>query len=208
MESKRIAVLISGSGSNLQSLIDAQKNRFFNGEICLVVSNRKSAYGLERARLNNIRSINISIAQYPTVQEFDNFLLQILEEEKIDLIVLAGYLRFVSDIIVKKFKNRIVNIHPSLLPSFGGEGYYGIRVHEAVIERGCKLSGATVHFVDESHDTGPIIFQKAIEVCQDWDAEELQRQVLKIEHEILPLAVKYYCDDKLLVKDHRVYIKE
>ncbi|NLW52599.1 MAG: phosphoribosylglycinamide formyltransferase [Tissierellia bacterium] len=207
MSSIKIAVLVSGSGSNLQSLIDKQ-GKDFNGEISLVISNIKDAYALERARNHGIKAQYISRKYYTNPREFDQRLLEILLENEIDLVVLAGYLKIITDVLVDRFENRIINIHPSLLPSFGGKGYYGIKVHEAVLERGCKVSGATVHFVDNGADTGPIICQESLNIDQKWDANELQKQVLKIEHEILPKAVKLFCEDRLVVENNRVYIKE
>lgn len=207
MQYKRIAVLVSGSGSNLQALIDNQK-KIFNGEIVLVFSNIKKAYALERARNYNIDTAYLSKKDFDSAEEYDKKLVEILEEHEIDLIVLAGYLRIITPVLIEKYKNRIINIHPSLLPSFGGVGFYGIHVHQKVIERGCKVTGVTVHFVDEEADTGPIILQKTIDINQDWTSEDLQKEVLKIEHIILSEAVKLFCDDKLMIKDKRVFIKE
>ena len=207
MQYKRIAVLVSGSGSNLQALIDNQK-KIFNGEIVLVFSNIKKAYALERARNYNIDTAYLSKKDFDSAEEYDKKLVEILEEHEIDLIVLAGYLRIITPVLIEKYKNRIINIHPSLLPSFGGVGFYGIHVHQKVIERGCKVTGVTVHFVDEEADAGPIILQKTIDINQDWTSEDLQKEVLKIEHIILSEAVKLFCDDKLMIKDKRVFIKE
>lgn len=207
MQSKRIAVFVSGSGTNLQALID-ELATYEYGKIELVFSNRKSAFALDRARKHNIEGIYQLRKDYDSDLDYDKALLDLLDSHKIDLIVLAGYLRIITSELVEKYENRIINIHPSLLPSFGGKGAYGIHVHEQVIARGCKLSGATVHFVDSGADTGPIIFQKALDISQDWTAENLQEEVLKIEHELLPKAVKYFCEDKLEVRDTRVFIKE
>lgn len=207
MQPKRIAVLVSGSGSNLQSLIDKQK-KYFNGEIVFVFSNIKKAYGLERARQNSIETGYLSKKDFASAEEYDQKLVDLLEERKVDLIVLAGYLRIITPVLINKFKNKIINIHPSLLPSFGGIGYYGIHVHEKVLERGCKVSGATVHFVDEVADAGPIILQRTLDIDQAWSKEDLQKEVLKIEHEILPDAVKLFCDDRLIIRDKKVFIKE
>lgn len=208
MQPLKIAVLISGSGSNLQTLIDYSKKEDFGGKIEIVISNRKNAFGLERAKKENIKTEHISIKDYPIVEEFDFKLLEVLQKNEIDLVVLAGYLRVISGSVIKKYKNRIINIHPSLLPAFGGEGYYGLNVHQAVIERGCKISGATVHFVDEGTDTGPIILQESIYVGYDWDAQKLQQEVLKVEHNILPKAVKLYCNKQLEINKSRVIVKE
>ena len=195
----RIAVLISGGGTNLQSLIDSSQNGYINGEIALVVSNRKKAYGLERARNANIKAEHI---------KDEELLIKRLQEEKIDLIVLAGYLAIVSENLIKRYENRIINIHPSLIPSFCGPGYYGLNVHNEVYRRGVKVSGATVHFVSAVVDGGPIILQEAIDISNAKSPEEIQQMVLvNVEHKILPLAVKLYCENKLEVIDERVLIK-
>lgn len=192
----RIAVFVSGGGTNLQSLIDSQKE--YNGEIVLVVSNRKKAYGLERAKNANIKAEWI---------KDEDLLIRRLEEEKVDLIVLAGYLAIVSERLIKLYENRIINIHPSLIPSFCGEGYYGIHVHEKAFERGVKVSGATVHFVSTVVDGGPIILQRAIDISDCKSPEEIQEKILfNVEHKILVEAVKLYCDNKLKVENERVEI--
>ncbi|MDO5027190.1 MAG: phosphoribosylglycinamide formyltransferase [Tissierellia bacterium] len=207
MQYKRIAVLISGSGSNLQSLIDKQKN-YFNGEIVYVFSNIRQAYGLERARQNNIETGYLAKKDFLSPEDYDKKLVDLLKTRQIDLIVLAGYLRIITPVLIDEYRDRIINIHPSLLPSFGGLGCYGLYVHEKVLERGCKVSGATVHFVDEHADAGPIIIQRALQIDQNWSKEDLQKEVLKIEHQILPEAVKLFCDNRLEIKDKRVFIKE
>ena len=193
-----IAVFVSGSGTNLQALIDACNNNEINGSIKLVVSNRKKAYGLERARIAGIKAEWI---------KDEDLILQRLEEEQIDLIVLAGYLAIVTDKLISKFENKIINIHPSLIPSFCGEGFYGIHVHEACFKRGCKVSGATVHFVSAVVDGGPIILQKTIDISDCKSPEEIQEKILiNIEHKILKEAVALYCDNKIRVVDERVEI--
>lgn len=207
MQYKRIAVLVSGSGSNLQALINNQE-KIFNGKIVLVFSNIKKAYALQRAKDRNIDIAYLSKNDFESAENYDKKLIEILEAYHVDLIVLAGYLRIISPILIDRFKNKIINIHPSLLPSFGGVGCYGIKVHEKVLERGCKISGATVHFVDEIADAGPIILQKSLEINQDWTSKELQKEVLKIEHVILSQAIKLFCDDRLIIRDKRVFIKE
>jgi len=195
----RIAVLISGSGTNLQSLIDAYLNKEFNGEIALVVSNRKKAYGLERAKNAGIKAMHI---------KDETLLIETLKEEKIDLIVLAGYLAIVSENLINLYENKIINIHPSLIPSFCGSGFYGIHVHEHAFNRGVKVSGATVHFVSNVVDGGPIILQRAIDISDCNSPEEIQLKILyNIEHKILVEAVKLYCDNKLKIENERVIIK-
>ena len=194
----RIAVFVSGGGTNLQSLIDESQKGALNGEIALVVSNRKKAYGLERARNAGIKAEWI---------KDDELLIQRLEEEKIDLIVLAGYLAIVSEKLINLYPNRIMNIHPSLIPSFCGPGYYGIHVHEEAFKRGVKVAGATVHFVSPVVDGGPIILQEAVDVSNATSPEEMQQIVLlNVEHKILPKAVKLFCDGKLKVENERVQI--
>lgn len=194
----RIAVFVSGGGTNLQSLINESQKGALNGEIALVVSNRKKAYGLERARNAGIKAEWI---------KDDELLIQRLQEEKIDLIVLAGYLAIVSEKLINLYPNRIMNIHPSLIPSFCGPGYYGIHVHEEAFRRGVKVAGATVHFVSPVVDGGPIILQEAVDVSNATSPEEMQQIVLlNVEHKILPKAVKLFCDGKLKVENERVEI--
>lgn len=194
----KIAVLISGSGTNLQALLDAQKNKLFNGEIKLVVSNKKNAYGLERAKLAGIEALWIKDEQV---------LLEKLAEKEIDLIVLAGYLAIISNEFVNKYHHKIINIHPSLIPSFCGKGYYGIYVHQAAFKRGVKISGATVHFVTNDVDGGPIILQRAIDISDCSTPEQIQEKILyNIEHKILVEAVKLYCDNKIKIENERVII--
>lgn len=193
-----IAVLVSGGGTNLQAIIDACERNVINGKIKLVVSNRKKAYGLERARNHNILAEHI---------KDEDLLIQRLQEENIELIVLAGYLAIVSDKLIDLYKNKIINIHPSLIPSFCGPGYYGIHVHEKAFERGVKVSGATVHFVSNVVDGGPIILQEAIDISDCNSPEEIQEKILlNIEHKIIVKAVKLYCDNSLKVENERVEI--
>lgn len=195
----KIAVLVSGSGSNLQSIIDGTKNGSINGEIVLVVSNRKNAYGLERARNAGIKA--------EVIRKDDELLIQRLTEEKVDLVVLAGYLAILSEKFIQTYKNKIINIHPSLIPSFCGPGFYGLHVHEAALKRGVKVSGATVHFVNEEVDGGPIIIQEAVDISDLNEAEDIQQRVLKIEHRILPEAVRLFCDGKITIEEGRAIIK-
>ena len=189
----RIAVLVSGSGTNLQSLIDACKNKNINGKISLVISSKENAYGLVRAKNENIKAEFI---------KDEDLILKRLEEEKIDLIVLAGYLAIISNKIINKYENRIINIHPSLIPSFCGPGYYGIHVHRAVYKKGVKVSGATTHFVSVEVDGGPIILQKAIDISSCNSPEEIQQLILlNIEHKLLVETVALYCDNKLKIEN-------
>ncbi len=192
-----IAVCVSGGGTDLQSIIDACEAGKINGQIRLVISNRKKAYGLERARLHGI--------QAEWIKDEDEILKR-FEEEKIDVVVLAGYLAIVGDKLIEQYKNRIINIHPSLIPSFCGPGFYGMHVHEAVSKRGVKVSGATVHFVTGEVDGGPIILQRAVDISDLETPEDIQARVLEIEHEILPEAVALYCEGRVSVENERVKI--
>jgi phosphoribosylglycinamide formyltransferase 1 len=198
---KRIAVLASGFGSNLQAIIDFIKNNGLNGEIVLVFSNKKDAYALKRAEKSGIKTSYLNTVQFETRQEYDQSLLQILKSESIDLLVLAGYMLLLSPGIISSFKNKIINIHPALLPAF--KGVHGIK---DAFEYGVKVTGATVHFVDEGLDSGPIIFQEAIYIEPDDTMESLEEKIHEIEHRIYPLAVKYFCDDLLKVKNRKVEI--
>ena len=192
-----IAVCVSGGGTDLQSIIDACEAGKINGQIRLVISNRKKAYGLERARLHGI--------QAEWIKDEDEILKR-FEEEKIDVVVLAGYLAIVGDKLIEQYKNRIINIHPSLIPSFCGPGFYGMHVHEAVFKRGGEVSGATVHFVTGEVDGGPIILQRAVDISDLETPEDIQARVLEIEHEILPEAVALYCEGRVSVENERVKI--
>lgn len=206
MSQLKIGVLISGSGSNLQSLIDNIECGNINGKIVTVVSNKENAYGLERAKLHNIENYYINQKNYENIEAYDNAILDIFINFDVELVVLAGYIKILSKKFIEFYENRIINIHPSLIPSFCGKGYYGIKVHEAVINYGVKISGATVHFVNEEADAGPIILQEAVAVDYNDTAESLQKKVLKIEHKLLPLAVKYYCEGRLQVVGRKVKI--
>ena len=193
----RLAVLISGGGTDLQSIIDEHKKGNINCEIALVISNRKSAYGLERAKEAGIPTESIKDQKE---------LLKKLQDEKIDFIVLAGYLAILQEDLIKAYPNKIINIHPSLIPSFCGPGMYGLHVHEAALAKGVKVSGATVHFVSEEVDGGPIIYQEAVSIADLDTAEAIQKRVLEIEHKILPMVVRYYCEDRIRIEKGRVHI--
>ena len=186
-----IGVLISGGGSNLQAIIDDCESKKINGNIKVVISNREDAFGLERAKKHNIRSV---------FEKDEDEVIKILKEENIDLVVLAGYLKIISPKFVSEFENKIMNIHPALIPSFCGDGFYGEKVHQAVIDYGAKVSGATVHFVNEKADAGPIIMQDTVKVMDDDDAKTLAKRVLEVEHTILPRCVKLFCEGKISVK--------
>lgn len=187
MPGLRLAVLVSGSGTNLQSVIDAIQSGTLKSQIVCVISNKEKAYGLERARRHHIPDYFID----PKEASYNEKLLERLQKEKVDLVVLAGYLKIVDPNLIKAYPHRIINIHPSLLPKFGGKGFYGLYVHKAVIEAGEKESGATVHFVDEGVDTGEIILQKRLKVAEDDTPERLQTRILEqIEHTLLVEAIQ------------------
>ncbi len=197
MTKAKIAVLVSGGGTNLQALIDAQAAGLIpNGEIALVVSNRKAAFALERAKNHGIKGAVLSKYMQPDPDKYDAQLLEMLEEHEIDMIALAGFLGIIGERVLKRYENKIVNIHPALIPSFCGMGFYGLRVHEAVLERGVKVTGATAHLVNGEVDSGPILLQKAVEVLEGDTPEVLQKRVMEqAEWELLPRAVRMISDD-------------
>jgi len=205
-----IAVLVSGGGTNLQAIIDAiSKQEIKNATISVVISNNKSAYALERAKENGIKHCCISPKDFATREEFNAVFLKLLASYEPDLIVLAGFLVVIPEIFMQKYKNRMINIHPSLIPSFCGKGYYGLKVHEKALERGVKVTGATVHFVDEGTDTGPIILQKAVEVKSGDTPKILQQRVMEeAEWIILPKAIDLIANGKIMVEDGRVRMIE
>ena len=206
----KIAVLVSGGGTNLQALIDAQKSGIIkNGEISLVVSNNKTAYALERARMNGIASAVVLKKECGSQEIFEQKIIALLREYEIDLIVLAGFMSILSSDFTKAFEHRIINVHPSLIPSFCGKGFYGLHVHEKALEYGVKVTGATVHFVNEIPDGGEIILQKAVEVKEDDTPESLQKRVMvEAEWKILPEAVSLFCENRLTAENNKVYIGE
>ncbi|WBB31776.1 phosphoribosylglycinamide formyltransferase [Parvimonas micra] len=203
-----VAVFISGGGTNLQAIIDAIKENKINGKIKLVFSNRKNAYGLIRAQNESIDTFYLNRKKFFSDEEYDERILEELERKNIDLIILAGYLNILSSKLVSNYSNRIINIHPSLIPSFCGDGFYGENVHKAVIKSGVKFTGATTHFVDENVDTGAIILQDVVPVLINDDFETVAKRVLEIEHEILVETVKAFCDNKIVFKDNRAFIVE
>ncbi len=203
-----VVVLVSGGGTNLQAIIDGVENgTITNTKIAGVISNNKGAYALERAAKHNIPGICISPKDFENRDAFNQAFLEELDKLKPDLIVLAGFLVVIPPAMIEKYRNRIINIHPSLIPSFCGTGYYGLKVHEAALERGVKVVGATVHFVDEGTDTGPIILQKAVEVCQGDTPKELQLRVMEqAEWKILPKAIDLIANNKVKVEDRKTII--
>ena len=206
---KNIVVLVSGGGTNLQALIDAEKRgEIKNGKISCVISSKADAYALKRAEENNIRTNILVRKEYPDTLSYSKAVLNVLNEEKADLIVLAGFMTILDEIVTKSYPFKIINVHPALIPSFCGKGYYGLKVHEAVLNYGVKLTGATVHFVNEEADAGAIILQKAIDVLSTDTPEILQKRVMEqVEWKLLPQAVTLFCEDKIEIRDNKAYIK-
>ncbi|WP_068557976.1 phosphoribosylglycinamide formyltransferase [Thermotalea metallivorans] len=201
-----MAVFISGGGTNLQAMIDHIEKGAIPGKIEVVISSREDAYGLVRAKKHGIEGIYIGKKNYPDLEERENKILAVLEEKKVDLIVLAGYMSIFGEKLVEKYRNRIINVHPALIPSFCGKGFYGERIHQAVLDYGVKVTGATVHFVDEGTDTGPVILQKAVEVKDEDTVQTLAKRVLEIEHELLPKAIQLFAEGKLVIEGRKVRI--
>ena len=208
--SKRIAVLVSGGGTNLQALIDAQgRGEIVGGELSLVISSNPNAYALERAAKAGIPHCVVARKSYPSNQAMTVALTEKLKEERIDLVVLAGFMVILTGEMVQAYPNAILNVHPALIPSFAGPGCYGLHVHEKALEYGVKLTGATVHFVSEECDGGPIVSQKAVEVLPDDTPELLQRRVMEqCEWKLLPQAVSLFCQDRLKVEGRTVRVLE
>lgn len=206
----KLAVCVSGGGTNLQAIIDAIENgTITNAEISVVISNNKDVFALERAKKHGIEALCISPKDYESRAEFNKAFLEKLDSYEVDLVVLAGFLVVIPEEMIEKYRNRIINIHPSLIPSFCGTGYYGLKVHEGVLSRGVKVTGATVHFVDEGTDTGPIILQKAVEVKQGDTPKELQQRVMEeAEWIIMPKAIDLIANGKVSVEDGKVIIAE
>ena len=204
----KIAVCVSGGGTNLQAIIDGIENHTItNAEIKVVISNNKNAYALERAKQHGIEAVCISPKDYESREAFNEDFLAKLDSYNVDLVVLAGFLVVIPPQMIVKYRNRIINIHPSLIPSFCGTGYYGLKVHEGALARGVKVTGATVHFVDEGTDTGPIILQKAVAVEEGDTPETLQRRVMEqAEWIIMPQAINLIANGKVSVTDHKVTI--
>ncbi len=208
-ENIRIAVLVSGGGTNLQALIDAEKaGELGRGRISLVLSSKPDVYALLRAKNNGIPTVVVPRKEYPDIKEYSAALVKVLKDADIDLVVLAGFLTIFDEQLYEAYKNKILNVHPALIPSFCGKGFYGLHVHEAALSKGVKLSGATVHIVTPECDAGPIVLQKAVEVKDDDTPETLQRRIMEeAEWKILPLAVKLFANGEAEVIDNKVIRK-
>lgn len=206
----KLAVCVSGGGTNLQAIIDAIENgTITNAKIEVVISNNKNAYALERAKQHGIEAVCISPKEFDNREAFNEAFLEKLNSFNVDLVVLAGFLVVIPEMMIKQYRNRIINIHPSLIPSFCGTGYYGLKVHEGALARGVRVTGATVHFVDEGTDTGPIILQKPVMIEQGDTPEVLQRRVMEqAEWKILPEAINLIANGKVEVADGKVLMKE
>ncbi|MGN0539402.1 MAG: phosphoribosylglycinamide formyltransferase [Candidatus Fimenecus sp.] len=207
---KNIVVLVSGGGTNLQALIDAQNRiELGNGKITCVIASKADAYALERAKNNGIKCRTLIRKEYPDVSSYSIAMRDMLVEEKADLVVYAGFMTILDEKVCDEFPNKMINVHPALIPSFCGKGFYGLHVHEAALKKGVKVSGATVHFVTSECDAGPIILQKAVEVMENDTPETLQKRIMEqAEWKILPKAVQLFCDDKITVVDGRTIINE
>ena len=205
----KIAVFVSGGGTNLQAIIDNTKDGILKDiEINLVLSSSKNAYALERAANNGIKSAVVSRKDFDTIEAWDEAVVAEVEKSGAELIVLAGYLSLLGPKIVSKYSNRIINIHPALIPSFCGEGMYGIRPHKAALAKGVKVSGATVHFVNENYDEGPILLQKAVDVLPDDTPESLQKRIMQeCEWKILPQAIRLISDGKVIIENNICYVR-
>ena len=203
---KKIGVFISGGGTNLQALIDSVDSGELKAQIGLVISSREGAGGLERAKKHNIETCVIKKADFSDLEGFSNAILEELKKQKIEILVLAGYLNLIPPKVIERYKNKIINIHPSLIPAFCGRGFYGERVHKSVLEYGVKVTGATVHFVDEGADTGPIILQKPVMILPKDDIDSLSRRVLSVEHELLPKALGLLLEGRLKIEGRKVTV--
>lgn len=207
---KNIVVLVSGGGTNLQALIDSEKRgEIKGGKITCVISSKPDAYALERAQKADIPTKVIARKEYPDSVSYSKALLEALDSEKADLVVLAGFMTILDECVTKKYAYKIINVHPALIPSFCGEGFYGLKVHEKALEYGVKVSGATIHFVNEKADAGAIILQGTVNVENDDTPEILQRRIMEnVEWKLLPKAVSLFCQDKITIKDGKAYVNE
>lgn len=205
---KNIVVLVSGGGTNLQAIIDEQnKGNIIGGKISCVISSNANAYALERAKKNNIKTRVLPRKDFSSAFDYSKALLEILKNENADLIVLAGFMTILDEVVTNAYPYKIINVHPALIPSFCGEGYYGLKVHQAVLDYGVKVSGATIHFVNEKADAGAIIMQGVVDVQNDDTPETLQRRIMEnVEWKLLPKTISLFCQDKIIIKDGKAFI--
>ena len=205
---KNIIVLVSGGGTNLQALINAEKNgEIKGGKITCVISSKEDAYALERAKNAGIPSVVIPRKKYSDSKSYSEAILAELKLQKADLIVLAGFMTILDECVTKAYPYKIINVHPALIPSFCGEGFYGLKVHEKALEYGVKVSGATIHFVNEKADAGAIILQGTVDVANDETPESLQKKIMEnVEWKLLPKAVSLFCEDRITIKDDKAYV--
>ncbi len=201
-----LGVLVSGRGTNLQAVIDSIQKGSLEAEVCVVISSKQDAYALKRAEKYGIPHYCVLRRDYKRQKDFEREMVNLLKKHDVELVVLAGFMTILSPYFVNEFKNKIINVHPSLIPAFCGKGFYGERVHKAVLDYGVKITGATVHFVDEGTDTGSIILQQAVQVLDDDTVESLGARVLKLEHELLPKAINLFARGKLKIEGRRVKI--
>lgn len=207
---KNIVVLVSGGGTNLQALIDAEnRGEIKNGKITCVISSKADAYALERASQNKIPSVTIPRKDYADSKSYSESILAELKRQNADLIVLAGFMTILDECVTREYPYKIINVHPALIPSFCGEGFYGLRVHQAALEYGVKVSGATIHFVNEKADAGAIILQGTVDVSNDETPESLQKKIMEnVEWKLLPKAVSLFCEDRITIKNGKAYVEE
>ncbi len=205
---KNIVVLVSGGGTNLQALIDAEKRgEIKGGKITCVISSKADAYAIERAKAADIQAVVMPRRDYADSKAYSEAILEELNRQNADLVVLAGFMTILDECVTKAYPYKIINVHPALIPSFCGEGFYGLKVHEAALEYGVKVSGATVHFVNEEADAGAIILQGAVDIANDETPESLQLKIMQnVEWKLLPKAVSLFCEDRLTIKDDKVYV--
>jgi phosphoribosylglycinamide formyltransferase-1 len=205
---KNIVVLVSGGGTNLQALIDAQaRGEIKGGKISCVISSKEGAYALERAAKAGIPSVVLPRKEYADKKAYSQAILEELNRQKADLVVLAGFMIILDEVVTKAYPYRIINVHPALIPSFCGEGFYGLKVHEKALEYGVKVSGATIHFVNEEADAGAIILQGAVDIANDETPESLQKKIMEnVEWKLLPKAVSLFCEDRITIRDGKAYV--
>lgn len=208
MKTLKVGVLVSGNGTNLQAIIDKSETGEIPAKVAVVISNKEDAYALQRAAKHFIPNFVIKPKEFPDRRSYEQKMIDVLKIHEVELVVLAGFMKILSPHFIGAFRNKIINIHPSLIPAFCGKQFYGMRVHQAVIDYGVKITGATVHFVDENIDAGPIIIQKAIEVKDNDTAETIALKVHQIEHQILPEAIKLFAEGKIKIVGRKVLVGE